>query len=337
MVIGMIKRVRAIGAAFILIAIAFCVDSPKASAHYTYCNNTSYVLRSAIGYYADGQWTTRGWWTLLPGNCRIVLPQDLRHGTYYTYAESVFGHRGGIKYFAGHEAFCTTDGYFTLYGRDCSAQDAELNNFVKVQVGSQRKWRTTFTEPAEFTSEKAEIAGVQRLLMDNGYDPGNIDGELGRKTRIAIAAFKKTQGLSVSSLVSAELINALTEKANHTASEQGYDFCNKTDETLWTAIGYEQDGQMRSRGWWMLKPDVCSKVLKDTLTEETYYVYAVVDGEGNGDETVAASGDNLLCTAEVKFDIEGQEDCELRGFTLSGFMAVDTGGAPSWTQDFVLD
>ncbi len=106
---------------------------------------------------------------------------------------------------------------------------------------------------------------------------------------------------------------------------------------LWTAIGYEQDGQMRTRGWWMLKPDVCSKILKDTLTEETYYVYAAIDSEGGENETIVAGGDNPLCTAEVKVAIEGHQDCELRGFTRAGFMAVDTGGASSWTQDFILD
>jgi uncharacterized membrane protein len=37
------------------------------------------------------------------------------------------------------------------------------------------------------------------------------------------------------------------------------------------------------------------------------------------------------------FAIEDQQDCELRGFTRAGFLAVDTGGAASWTQDFILD
>jgi len=330
----MVGWAKGVGAALALIWAVFCAAGSDAEAGYDYCNNTSYVLRSAIAYYADGQWTSRGWWTLIPGKCRSVLPQDLRNGTYYTYAESVPGHVGGIKYFAGNERFCTGVGYFTLYGRNCGDQHAEEGYFIKVEVGRERSWRTTFTEPTPFTSDKAQIAGVQRLLVDNGYDPGQIDGNLGLKTRQAIAAFKTAQGLKLAELVSEELLNALAEVANTKAEEQGLDFCNRTVEPLWTALAYEEEGAARSRGWWKLNPGECSKVIKDTLTNQSYSVFALIDGDGG--ETIVAGGDDVYCTAEVKFDIEGREDCDLRGYDAKGFMRVDIGKSPSWTQNFTF-
>jgi len=331
----MTERLRWAGAAaFFVVWLILCAASPDAKAEYQYCNNTSYVLRSAIAYYADGQWTSRGWWTLLPGKCRTVMPQDLRHGTYYAYAESVPGHVGGTKYFAGDEPFCTGDGYFTLYGRDCVRQGAEEGQFIKVEVGRERSWSTTFTEPTPFTSEKAEIAGVQRLLSDNGYDPGQIDGNMGLKTRQAIAAFKTAHGLTIAELISEELLNALTEVANTKAEEQGLNFCNRTDEALWAAVAHQSEGVARSRGWWKLDPGECSKVIRERLTPQEYAVFAVVDGSGG--EAVVAGGEEVFCTAEVKFDIEGRDDCDGRGYNATGFVAIDVGDAASWTQNFSL-
>ena len=330
----MLGRLLGVGAAAAISAVVLFGTTSPAEAKYEYCNNTSYVLKSAIAYYADGQWTSRGWWTLHPGQCRTVLPQDLRHGTYYTYAESVPGHVGGIKYFAGDEAFCTGEGYFTLYGRDCETENAREGRFVRVDVGSERNWTTTFSESQEFNTERAEIAGVQRLLADNGYDPGNIDGELGKKTRDAIADFKATQGLAVAELISEELISSLAEAANTKAQQKGYNFCNRTGDELWTAIAYDTtgEGDMRSKGWWLLAPGECSKVIKDELTEDAYYVYAVMDGDGG--ELEVSSGEHSFCIADSKFDIEGGADCDLRGFDSAGFVKIETGGATSWTQSF---
>ncbi len=322
---------RAIAALAVFGGLFF--TSTAAEAKYDYCNNTSYVLRAAIAYKDEGEWVSRGWWTLLPGKCRTVLPQELKAKAYYTYAETVPGHRGGIKYFAGHHRFCTKDGYFTIHGRDdCTTQGYSAGSFVEVQVGKAKSWTTTFEEPADFTRKKAEIAGVQRLLADIGYNPGKIDGELGRKTRRAIAAFKRAHGITVSGLISEELINALAETANTAAEEMGFNFCNNTDQQLWTAIAFKHNKDWISRGWWMLEPGDCARVLKDSLAAQTYYVYAAYDTpEG---EVVVSGGDEKFCTSDVKFSISGRDECETRGYISTGFLKVDVGKTTAWTQHF---
>ena len=44
-----------------------------------------------------------------------------------------------------------------------------------------------------------------------------------------------------------------------------------------------------------------------------------------------------MCTSDVKFEIQGTEDCESRGFEQTGFQRVNTEGEPGWTQTFVYE
>ncbi len=329
-------KLTRVGLALLILAGCFGLSIAPAQAGYEYCNNTSYVLKSAIAYQDAGNWKSRGWWTLLPGKCRTILPQDLKERTYYTYAESVPGHRGGIKYFAGNIPFCTKEGFYTIEGRDeCTTQGFSAGSFVKVEVGKVKNWTTTFKEPAAFSIKKAEIAGVQRLLSDTGYNPGRIDGELGRKTRQAIASFKRSKGIKIGGLISDELITALAEQARSAAEETGFNYCNNSEKSLWTAIAFERNENWVSRGWWMLEPGDCARVIKDTLKEGNYFVYAAFDDE-NG-ETIVAGGEHQFCVADVKFGISDRKDCELKGYKQAGFMKVDVGKSAVWTQSFTYD
>lgn len=47
------------------------------------------------------------------------------------------------------------------------------------------------------TKETTEIRQVQEALKKKGEDPGAIDGIMGKKTRSAIRAFQKTNGIKV--------------------------------------------------------------------------------------------------------------------------------------------
>lgn len=58
----------------------------------------------------------------------------------------------------------------------------------------------------------ASVEETQRLLTQLGYRPGPADGQMGRKTRAAIQAFQRAQGLTVDGQVSKSLTAAL-EKA----------------------------------------------------------------------------------------------------------------------------
>jgi len=319
-----------------LMVLGLTATSGQAQAGFTYCNKTSYVLKTAIAF-RDGGWTSKGWEVLLPGACTEILEGELKGDTYYTYAESLPGHKGGIKYFAGESPFClSSDENFELGDREnCGDKGLIGARFVEVSVDGQKEWTTTFTEPKTFTRKKAEIAGAQRLLADIGFDPGRIDGELGRKTRQAIAAFKRAHDLSVSGLISEELMTTLTSEASKEADDLGYKFCNQTQGRVWAAIGFEKNKDWVSRGWWSLDPGVCAKVIKDALTQANYYVHAVMESDSG--ETPLSVGTYELCTAEAKFEIEGRADCEVRGYTTAGFAKVEIGGEKSFTQTFAAD
>jgi peptidoglycan hydrolase-like protein with peptidoglycan-binding domain len=70
---------------------------------------------------------------------------------------------------------------------------------------------------ADVTS-KPSVKQVQAALKNAGYDPGAIDGKIGKKTREAIRAFQKENGLAVDGKVGkltwGLLKNYLESKAN---------------------------------------------------------------------------------------------------------------------------
>jgi S1-C subfamily serine protease len=63
----------------------------------------------------------------------------------------------------------------------------------------------------EVFGRSAALEGVQADLAELGYDPGPVDGVLGRRTRAAIRAFQADVGLPVDGRTSDELIAALTD------------------------------------------------------------------------------------------------------------------------------
>ena len=68
-------------------------------------------------------------------------------------------------------------------------------------------WAASETKAGPAKEEKAEskavnkgseeIRKVQEALKDKGEDPGAIDGVMGKKTRAAIKAFQKSNGIKV--------------------------------------------------------------------------------------------------------------------------------------------
>jgi peptidoglycan hydrolase-like protein with peptidoglycan-binding domain len=55
----------------------------------------------------------------------------------------------------------------------------------------------------------ADTRLVQQLLAARGFDPGEIDGLVGPKTKAAITAFMQAQEGSLSQTVDAELLDTL--------------------------------------------------------------------------------------------------------------------------------
>lgn len=73
--------------------------------------------------------------------------------------------------------------------------------------------------PAEWTDAKAvnvdmkqAVANIQTILNKNGYDAGPADGVMGGKTKNAIVAFQKDNGMDPSGQVNEQLVKALLER-----------------------------------------------------------------------------------------------------------------------------
>jgi peptidoglycan hydrolase-like protein with peptidoglycan-binding domain len=54
-----------------------------------------------------------------------------------------------------------------------------------------------------------QVRDIQRALLDQGYDPGPIDGVIGKRTRNAIKGFQTDAGLPVTGRADAELLRQL--------------------------------------------------------------------------------------------------------------------------------
>ena len=72
----------------------------------------------------------------------------------------------------------------------------------------------------DVSKPKLDVRRVQTLLAELGYEPGAIDGLMGRRTASAIRAFQKAEGLAVDGRLSADLVAALETRAAPPAADR---------------------------------------------------------------------------------------------------------------------
>ena len=68
------------------------------------------------------------------------------------------------------------------------------------------EWRSILCET---NMDVATIRNLQQSLSDRGYDPGPIDGVVGRETATAIKAFQRHKGLPTDEYVDMDTIRAI--------------------------------------------------------------------------------------------------------------------------------
>lgn len=325
----------------VVVSAAMLFGASSARAEYSLCNRTSYAIAAAIGYAAEDAIETRGWWSLRPGQCRIVLTEKIRAGDYYVYSEAIIGHLGEQRVWSGDVPLCVLEeGFFTHRNQGpCEGPDRSRRRFTVINVDDSAagEWRTDFTEADEFTNlHVAETAGVQRLLIDLGYDAGDIDGYMGQKTRDAVAEFKRSNGLVDPTVINDELVDTLVERANAQERDRGLFLCNSHNASIWTAIAEKRGEAYASRGWWRLNPDQCAKVIKGGLaSEDPYYVFAAAEDEDG--ERALAGGERPFCINSVMFEIGEDVACTDEGYDEASFMPLGLNGAESYTHRFTSE
>lgn len=101
--------------------------------------------------------------------------------------------------------------------------------------------------------------------------------------------------------------------------------CNDTTSLVGVALGYWENEQWVTEGWWQIPGETCASLLEGDLRSRFYYVYAE-DADRGGQWR----GEVFMCTTDREFKIEGVHDCFARGHQKIGFFEVDTKNKDSW-------
>jgi uncharacterized membrane protein len=287
------------------------------------------VLYAATAAIKSPQTQTQGWTRIVPGECQVARKEALTAETYLVHARSSLSHGGAARAWGGSFPMCVRDTNFSFNQSvtmaACSAEGTFALPFAALDTGGRSNWTMTLDDqPALPSLPAAQLAGVKRLLRDNGYQTGPIDGTVSRPTGMALAAFrKKTRSEKAGNT---ELFHLLENEARKTVSPAGYTVCNDSKAVLEVALGELDKGKPASRGWWTVASGACARLLTAPLAGNAYYLLA-----RRKDGTVVAGGAEKFCISPTAFDVRERGNCATRRQGEAGFVRTQTGGQPGYT------
>ncbi|HEX4179142.1 MAG TPA: DUF1036 domain-containing protein [Rhizomicrobium sp.] len=202
----------------------------------------------------------------------------------------------------------------------CTADDTFPLPFAALDNRGKADWTMNFDEQPAMSLTEAQLAGVKRLLKDNGYAVTRIDGKPDKATGAALADFRKRMHFA-SDAGNAELFTILEKEARRRIAPAGYTVCNDAREPLLVALGQIDKGNAMSQGWWTVEPGSCAKTMTAPLASDAIYIMAQRKSGGT-----LVGGPQRFCTTTAAFEIRGNTNCAARGFTDSGFAATRTRG-----------
>ena len=302
---------------------SLCLVTP-AHAALSLCNRTSYILYAATAAATPAQTETEGWTRIVPGECRQARGEELTAQSYLVHARSSLGHSGPARAWGGTVSLCVKDANFRLRQGGpkaaCTEDGAFALPFAVLNTGGKRSWAMTLDDaPALASLMAAQLAGVKRLLHDNGYDAGPIDSAPSKKTGAALAAFRKRANLP-DRAGNAELFTALEQEALKSNAPAGYTICNDGKVLLEAALA-ETAQKSVVHGWWTVPPGACARALTAPLGKQAYYLYA-----RQKDGKAVVTGSEKFCVAATAFEIRERGNCAARGQTEAGFTRTQTNG-----------
>src|ERR1700761_1268885 len=311
-------------AALTVPAASFAFAAP-AEAALKLCNRTSYILYAATASVTASGATVHGWTRIAPGDCQTALPEKLTAKSYLVYARSALAHSGPQRAWGGDYPLCVADANFTLPRRDnppnCTGNVFAVP-FATVETHGRPDWTMTFDDqPPRPSLEMAQLAGVRRLLKDNGYKVAAIDGRPDKATGAALADFRKK--MKFAELDGNEKLFATleTEAGKRGGTPQGYTVCNDDGSDVMVAVGETASGDYVSRGWWRIASGACGRVITTPLNEKAIWLLAQRPGGAT-----LVSGADQFCAATDAFEIKGRSNCAARNFAQAGFARIPTQG-----------
>jgi uncharacterized membrane protein len=318
--------------AFLLAALALLWAAP-APAAITLCNQTTYVLYTALGTQAGSQAITQGWNRIAPGDCATPKAQPVGGKFFFLSARSSRAHSGPSHVWGGTLRYCVKDTDFILTtplgAQSCGTDDAFLMAFSPINTGGAANWTTTLTESARINSlEVARAIGIARLLSDIGYkitpDKNPHGGKSNKSFDDALARFKAKMRLPANAGTD-DLFDALETEALKATAPAGYSICNDSDGEIWAAMALKQGNDFVSRGWWKVPPGACARAIATQLAADKIWLFAEA-----AKRRVLVTGPDKFCMTDVEFETHGRGKCQTRGMSEQGFAATNTKGVAGY-------
>ena len=287
------------------------------------CNQTSYIVYTAVGIAAEGKNITQGWTRIVPGDCETAVKESLTRTKYFLYARSSSAYPGAERDWGGNVELCSKDTNFALLNppaADCEMADGFSEPYAPVSTHGFPAWTTTLTDETQHNSTAAvRQRGVERLLLALGY---HISGAALDSTRDkSIDDFRKRAKLSPTASA-AELFDALEKAAKKASAPAGYSICNETKGgDVWAAIALQNGIATSSSGWWKIAQGACAKAITDPLTYDRVYLHV----EGHN-KPALVSGPAKFCVTNITFQVSGAHDCKSKGLSEAGFALTATKG-----------
>ena len=199
-----------------LVLALLALASVPAHAALTLCNRTSYILNAATSAIQSPGSDTRGWTRIAPGECEVARKEALTAESYLVHARSSIAHSGAARSWGGAYPVCVKDANFAIRQSVtqpyCSAEDTFALPFAALNNRGKSIWTMNFDEQPAMSLSEAQLAGVKRLLIDNGYKIPRIDGKPDKATGAALVDFRKRMGFDANA-GNAALFNALEQQA----------------------------------------------------------------------------------------------------------------------------
>ncbi len=104
-----------------------------------------------------------------------------------------------------------TDGILGLRTRNAIEKFQKDNDLNPSRFIDQATWKklNVFKENKLIIEQQLDVRFIQSLLKEAGFDPGNIDGKMGAKTKAAVTKFQGAHGLKVDGKIGYQTLSQL--------------------------------------------------------------------------------------------------------------------------------
>ncbi len=323
------------------------------------CNYSSYILEVAISLQKIDTFSSIGWYIFLPGRCKDIEPknsvlEDL-DSFYASFKEQDYYNDYSVEIHS-NRFFCVHADNFVLEdASQCSDPDQYYASFREIFFNEDNKKFTAYISgDNKFTTEEANIAGLQRLASIANVSNVKIDGKKSAAFDKDINAFIKKNLPNFDSKDSyttknEKLYSSLVTAAREKQSKVGLFVCNNTDLQIWGVFGAQEKKKIVVKGWRQIATNSCLKVIKKPLGKNTIYYYAEAQKKPTLDvekkPEMRWGGNVKLCISENSFIIDNHTNCEKKNLITRGFADIKVNqdfwiihfGDPNAKKETVLD